>query len=97
MQFIAINKRNADKFSADEIGKKVPLEVLRVRELYAEGFVRQIWHRADIPGGVLLIEAENEDAVRSRLRTLPMVQAGMVEVAMVVPLKPFAGFGPPPA
>jgi hypothetical protein len=38
-----------------------------------------------------LLEAENEAEARERLNTLPLVNAGMLEVT-IIPLKPYAGF-----
>jgi hypothetical protein len=95
MQFIAINVRNTNGFTPEVVAEHIPLEVGRVRELYADSFVRQIWHRDDVPGGVLLVEAADEEDARSRLVSLPMVRAGIVEIAQLIPLKPFGGFGPP--
>lgn len=94
MQFLVLNRRNTEQFTDSDFAPKVGSEVQRVREFYADGFVRQIWHRGDEPGGCLLVEAESEEQVRKTLETLPLVAAGMVEVASVIPLKPFAGFGP---
>ena len=95
MQFIVLNERNVADFAPEDFtADKVAPEVQRVRELYGQGFVRQIWHRGDVAGGCLLVEADNESAARELLNTLPLVAAGMVIVATVVPLKPFAGFGP---
>ena len=68
-------------------------EFERGRALYSLNFIRQIWHRADMPGACLLVEAESEQQVREMLSTLPLFRAGMLEI-MVIPLKPYAGFGP---
>src|SRR5437879_98158 len=65
----------------------------RVRELYAEGLVRQIWHRADFPGACLLWEAANEQQVRDMLGTLPFARAEMLDIE-VIPLMPYKAFGP---
>lgn len=92
MQFLVLNERNSKDFTPEDFAPKVGGEVQRVKELYAETFVRQIWHRDDVPGGVLLVEADSEAQAREKLATLPLVAAGMVQVAQVVPLKPFAGF-----
>ena len=92
MQFLVLNERNLTDFSDDDFTPRVTDEVRRVKELYGETFVRQIWHRGDTPGGVLIVEADDEEGVRQQLSTLPLVAAGMVQVAKVVPLKPFAGF-----
>jgi hypothetical protein len=94
MQFLALNRRRSEDFADAEFAARIADEVHRVRELYADSFIRQIWHRGDTPGGCLIIEAGTEEEARERLGTLPLVAAGMVEVAAVIPLKPFAGFGP---
>lgn len=93
MQFLVLNERNTAQFQPEQFTHDVVApEVARVKELYGSGFIRQIWHREDIPGGCLLVEADNEETARSLLATLPLVEAGMVQVATVVPLKPFGGF-----
>ena len=66
----------------------------RVRELYATGILRQIWRRGDIPGAAILWEAASEAEVRAALDSLPIAQAGMLEILALVPLAPYPGFGP---
>ncbi|HYP57321.1 MAG TPA: hypothetical protein VEQ35_03445 [Beijerinckia sp.] len=94
MQFITLSRRNTEKFTEADFVPHLEAEVERARALYAEGFVRQIWHRGDMGGACLLIEAESEEIVRATLATLPLVAAGMLEVVAIVPLKPYRGFGP---
>jgi len=67
-------------------------ETVRVKELYASGLLRQLWKRGDIPGAVILWEAASETEVRAALDTLPIFQAGMLEILAVVPLEPYPGF-----
>ena len=93
MQFLALTRRRTESFSETEFTSRVPAEVARARALYAEGFVRQVWHRADIAGACLLLEADSEARVREKLGTLPFAEAGMLEIT-IVPLKPYAGFCP---
>ena len=69
-------------------------ETARVRELYASGLLRQIWKRGDIPGAAILWEAAGEAEVRAALESLPIFEAGMLEILAVVPLEPYPGFGP---
>jgi len=45
-------------------------------------------------GAAIVWEAGNEGEVRSALDSLPVAQAGMLEIVAVVPLEPYAGFGP---
>jgi muconolactone delta-isomerase len=93
MQFLVINTRKTEGVDMAEFNAKVGGEVAKVKEFYADGFVRTIWHRGgDTPGGILIVEADDETDVRNRLSALPLVEAGIVEVSNVIPLKPFAGF-----
>jgi hypothetical protein len=94
MQFLAMSRRRTECFSEADFVGRVDSEIAQARVLYGHGFIRQIWHRGDVPGGCLLIEAESEAHVRERLNTLPLVQAGMLEVS-IIPLVPYAGFCPP--
>ena len=93
MQFLTISKRLNTNGNATDLAGLAEIEFERGRALYARDFIRQIWHRADIPGACLLVEAESEQQVRETLSTLPLFQAGMLEF-LVIPLKPYAGFGP---
>jgi len=90
MQFISISKRTAGFVDADYL-PLVEDEVERARELYKEGHIRQIWHRADIHGACLLWEADTEEDVRKMLDSLPFARAGMLEIS-IISLKPYAGF-----
>ncbi|MBN9615672.1 MAG: hypothetical protein BGO25_12945 [Acidobacteriales bacterium 59-55] len=92
MQFISIS-RPQDSFTQDQYALLVEAEVLRARELYAEGAIRQLWHRADTPGVCILWEAGSVDEVLEMLKTLPFTRAGIVESSLI-PLKPYIGFGP---
>ncbi len=64
-----------------------------MKELYASGLLRQVWQRADTPGAVLLWEAASEAEVRAAVESLPLFQAGMLDVQVVVGLEPYPGFG----
>ena len=96
MQFMTLSRRVTEKFSDADFAPLIEEEAEHARGLYAHGFIRQIWHRADVGGACLLVEADDEEAVRATLATLPLVAAGMLEVVSVTPLKPYAGFGPRP-
>ncbi|MGB8840025.1 MAG: muconolactone Delta-isomerase family protein [Aliidongia sp.] len=94
MQFIAILRRLTERFSEADFAPLLEPEAEQARALYAEGIVRQIWSRGDIPGACMMIEAADEAAARASLATLPLMAAGMLEVTALVPLKPYRGFGP---
>ena len=65
-----------------------------MRELYAAGLLRQVWRRTETAGAAILWEAASEDEVRAALASLPIAQAGMLEVVLLTPLAPYPGFGP---
>lgn len=90
MQFVSISQLRSGLSEAD-YAALVEGEIRQARILYAEGFIRQIWHRADVRGACLLWEADSEQRVRNMLQTFSFVQAGIVEISLV-PLKPYAGF-----
>ena len=93
MQFFVLSRRRTEIFPHAEFASRLEAEFERARTLYADGFIRQIWTRADMPGACMLVEATSMEQARERLMTLPLYQAEMVEFSLV-PLKPYAGFGP---
>jgi muconolactone delta-isomerase len=95
MQFLSISRRLTDKFPPEaftpELGSR---ETARVKELYAAGILRQVWKRADTPGASILWEAGSKAEVDAAIASLPIFQAGMLEVVALIPLEPYPGFGP---
>ena len=94
MQFAVLTRRKTDQFSDAQFAPVLEPEAEHARELYAEGFIRQIWMRGDIPGAFMMVEAVDEIDAREQLATLPLHVAGMLEIVAVVPLKPYRGFCP---
>ncbi len=95
MQFISLSRRRTDAFPPEAFTPELlAREGLRVKELYAAGILRQVWKRGDLPGAVILWEAAAEDEVRAALASLPISQAGMLEIVALAPLQPYPGFGP---
>ena len=95
MQFLSMSRRLTDKFppeafTAELLGR----ETARIRELYAAGLLRQIWKRGDMPGASILWEAGSKADVEAAIASLPIFQAGLLEIAALVPLEPYPGFGP---
>jgi hypothetical protein len=97
VQFLSLSSRRTDRFSEAEFAELVDAEASCARELYAAGFIRQIWHRGDLAGACMVLEADSLEEARLRLYTLPLIRAGMLEVS-IVPLVPYGGFiaGPRP-
>ena len=95
MQFLSLSRRRTDAFPPEAFTPElVAREGQRVRELYASGILRQIWRRTDLPGAAILWEAPSESEVRAALASLPIFEAGMLEIVLVAPLAPYPGFGP---
>lgn len=90
-----MSRRRIDQFPPEAFTPELTRhETARVRELYAAGLLRQIWKRGDIPGACLLWEAASEAEVRDAIASLPIFQAGLLEIVAVIPLEPYPGFGP---
>jgi muconolactone delta-isomerase len=96
MQFMVLSSRHTEQYQQADFDAAIPAETQRVRQLYADGVLRQIWLRGDIPGACFLIEAPDEHTARSTVSTLPMARSGLSEFT-VIPLRPYGGFGPGPA
>jgi muconolactone delta-isomerase len=94
MQFLTISRRKTESFTEAEFAARAEDEFQRGRTMYAEGLIRQIWRRGDMPGACILFEAESEERVREAVHSLPFFKAGMLELVSVIPLHPYAGFGP---
>ena len=97
MQFLSISRRLLGHLPGEfppeaftpELGAR---ETARVRELYAAGILRQIWKRGDMPGASILWEAPSKAEVEAAIASLPIFQAGMLEVTALIPLEPYPGF-----
>lgn len=95
MQFLSLSRRRTDAFPPEAFSAELATrETQRVKELYAAGLLRQIWRRGDIPGAAILWEAGSEAEVRAALDSLPINQAGLLEILFLVPLAPYPGFSP---
>jgi len=96
MQFLSVSRRRTDAFPPEAFTTElVGGEGTRVKELYAAGVVRQIWARGDGAGGAAILwEAADEAEARAAVESLPLFKAGMLEIVVFLPLKPYGGFGP---
>lgn len=93
MQFLSISRRRTETFPPEAFtADLVAREGQRVKTLYASGILRQVWKRGDVPGASILWEAGSEAEVRAAIESLPIYQAGMLEIVALIPLEPYAGF-----
>ncbi len=93
-QFMALVKRNYDRFTEADFTPLLEGEAERARQLYAQGIFRALWGRKDAPGAVILVEAETQDEAEGAVRSLPLVAKGMLDVEFVIAMGPYRGFGP---
>jgi muconolactone delta-isomerase len=93
MQFLSLWRRRTDQFPPEAFTTElIAREGQCVKALYAAGILRQIWKRGDMPGASILWEAPSEAEVRAAIASLPIFQAGMLEILALVPLEPYPGF-----
>jgi hypothetical protein len=93
-QFIAVIKRDLDRFKEEEFAPLLEPEAERLRALYASGLVRAAWGRKDCPGAVLLIEAPTLDEARAGINSLPLLERGMLVLEQFFEMGPYRGFTP---
>ncbi|WP_331744993.1 hypothetical protein OG762_48245 (plasmid) [Streptomyces sp. NBC_01136] len=90
---MVITQRYSDQFSDEDFAAVLPQETETVRELYADGTLRQIWLRGDTRGACFLLEAESLSDAEAAVAALPLAQKKMSDF-QVIPLRPYGGFGP---
>jgi muconolactone delta-isomerase len=95
MQFLTLSRRLTDVFPPEAFTAELNArEAQRVKELHASGILCQLWKRGDVAGSSILWEAASEAEVRAAIDSLPIKQAGMLEIVALVPLQPYPGIGP---
>lgn len=94
MQFLAVLRRRTESFTDEQFAPVLEPEAERVRTLYAQGIVRNIWSRDDSPGAVSLLEADSLEHAQAICKSYPLMQKGMLELQMLIPLRGYRGFGP---
>ena len=89
MKIVVIAHRN-EEHQPEDFAPYLEAEAKQALRFVAEDFVREIYSRADGKGAVLVIEAEDEEAARARLRELPLAQRGMLSFE-IYPVVPYRG------
>jgi muconolactone delta-isomerase len=93
MQYLSLSRRRTDQFPPEAFTPELSAqESRRVKALYASGILRHIWKRSDLAGAAIVWEADGESEVRDAIASLPIYQAGMLEIVALVPLEPYPGF-----
>lgn len=91
MQFLVL-ATTSEKIKYEEIPSLVHDEVRKVWELYKSGVIRSINHRGDVRGVVLMLETDSMEDAQKALKSLPLVEAGLVVITDVIPLKPYLSY-----
>lgn len=94
MQVLAIVRRRTEAFSDEQFAPLLEPEAQAIRTLYAQGIVRSVWSRQDVPGAALLLEADSLDHARAIVASFPLVERAMAQVEQLIALKGYRGFGP---
>ena len=89
MQFLVI-ARIAEGTEPDKVLPYVKPEAEKVWEYYAADVVRSIHYIADMSGAVLMLEADNLEAVTEIVGKFPMAENNVLDF-QILPLKPYTG------
>ena len=90
MKILALEQDVAG-FTARDFQPHLKAESARVWELYQAGVLRELYFRADRPSAVLILECANVEESQSILKTLPLVEHGLITFD-VIPLVAYPGF-----
>jgi hypothetical protein len=94
MQFMILFTWHPDKAETPAPADLREAEFEKVRGLYTDGVVQQIWLRGDTGGACMIVEVTSTDEVAAKLNALPLVGAGFLQPPLIVPPKPYSGFAP---
>ncbi|MGF1427002.1 hypothetical protein [Kitasatospora sp. LaBMicrA B282] len=72
----------------EDFAKVIDAELARAAELVDQGVIVHGYHRADLVGAALVLDAPTVEAARGIIETFPAVAAGLIETESVIPLVP---------
>ncbi len=90
MKILAIEKEIAGTIPED-FHPHLKAEAQKVWELQQQNIIREIYFRADRSSAVLILECDSVEEAEKILKTLPLVQANLIEFE-IIPLQPYPGF-----
>jgi uncharacterized protein YciI len=85
------SRRRIEQYRDADFAPLIPGETARIKQLYADGVIRAIWHRGDGLGACFVLEAADLAAARAVVDDLPIARAGLAEFT-VLALQPYRGF-----
>jgi muconolactone delta-isomerase len=90
MKIIAIEKENPDS-TPEMFNEFSEREAKEAWNLYQEGFIREMYFRADKSCAILILESTDLLEANDILQRLPFVRRGLITFDLI-PLKPYPGF-----
>ncbi|MEV7597865.1 YciI family protein [Kitasatospora sp. NPDC089797] len=80
--------RAAEHATEADFAKVIDAELARAAELVEQGVIVHGYHRADLVGAALVLDAATVEEARAIFATFPAVAAGLIEAESVIPLVP---------
>ena len=90
MKILALEKETQG-VTDEQFEPHLRAEATRAWELYQSGVIREMYFRADREEAVLILECDTVGEAEGTLRSLPLVQAGLISFE-IIPLKAYPGF-----
>jgi hypothetical protein len=90
LKILALEKETPGA-TASDFKLHLVAEAATVWSLYQAGVIRELYFRQDRSDAVLILECADAAEAREVLRTLPLVQAGLIDFE-IIPLAPYPGF-----
>jgi hypothetical protein len=90
MKILAIEKECPDS-QKKLIQARLIDEAVKVWELYQKGIIREAYFQQESHEAVLMLECKDLIEAQTFLRTLPLVEEGLIEFKLM-PLLPYDGF-----
>ena len=77
--------------SADDFQPLLIEEARKVWKFYQDGFIRELYFRADKISAILMLECSDIEEAKQKLSKLPLVSANLIDFELI-PLIPYPGF-----
>lgn len=90
MKIIALEKENPHA-TTEGFMRFSETEARTAWKLLQNGFIREIYFRADENSAVLVLEAESVASAHQKLQELPLVKNNLIDFELI-PLKAYPGF-----
>ncbi len=88
MKFVVLVTLN-EGVSGDVLQELGQAEARAVWESHKRGLLESMFHRADVPGAVAIMQADSQEAVQSELQKLPLYDHVDIQI---IPIKPYEGY-----